>query len=76
MSSLPTPLDENYPDWHDRPCLHYRDNHLLVEGLPQAQQITKTIVFENTLPEAVEARDIKQEYHQLVKRYDYLNIYI
>lgn len=67
----PLPEDENHPDWKDRPCLEYGDNDLLVEGLGQAQHLTKTVVFENILPNSVEAltEDVTKQTNELVKRY-------
>lgn len=64
------PEDETHPDWKDRPCFSLRDNDLLVEGLPQAQILTKTVVFENVLPDSVEqsTKDVKGNVHELVRR--------
>lgn len=71
------PDDETHPDWHDKPCLVYQDNELLVEGLPQAQLITKTVVFENTLPENVQALtdtlNLSKEVDILVQRYEVIH---
>lgn len=66
----PKPLDQTHPDWKDRPCLSYTDNELLVEGLPQAQLITKTVIFENKLPDTVETstKNVTHDIHELVKR--------
>ncbi|XP_014210281.1 39S ribosomal protein L37, mitochondrial isoform X2 [Copidosoma floridanum] len=70
LEKRPPTRDKNHPDWHDRPCLTYKDNDLLTLGLPQAQDITKTVVFENQLPEAVESliEDIPEEYHNLAQK--------
>ncbi|XP_058790105.1 large ribosomal subunit protein mL37 [Phymastichus coffea] len=73
LNSFSKPLqtnDETHPDWKDRPCLTYSDNDLLIEGLPQAQNITKTIVFENVWPDAVEkaTKDVSDNIHEIVKR--------
>ncbi|XP_013184709.2 large ribosomal subunit protein mL37 [Amyelois transitella] len=50
----PAPLDENHPDYKDRPCYTLKHNNLLLEGLSQAQVLTKTIVAENRLPQRIE----------------------
>ncbi|NP_001136159.1 mitochondrial ribosomal protein L37 [Nasonia vitripennis] len=72
LRKVPIPKDQNHPDWHDRPCLVYEDHELLVQGLAQAQQITKTVVFENVLPANVEALteqlNLPQETDTLVQR--------
>lgn len=67
----PLPLDQNHPDWKENPRLSYNDNNLLVLGLPQAQLITKTVVFENELPEDVKtsAKNVTHDVHELVQRW-------
>ncbi|KAJ8673383.1 hypothetical protein QAD02_004645 [Eretmocerus hayati] len=65
------PRDENHPDWKERPCTMFRDHELLVEGLPQAQQLTKTVVFQNTLPESIESissQKLTEDQDKLVQR--------
>ena len=75
LKPQPVSQDITHPNWKDNPCLMYEDNDLLVEGLPQAQVITNTVVFENTLPDAVEAlsTDVRKEVNELVQRYNMCN---
>jgi uncharacterized alpha-E superfamily protein len=56
----------------NEPCYLYEDNNLLVQGLPQAQKITKTIIFNNVLPRSIESitQDVPKETHELIKRYN------
>lgn len=48
------PLDENHPDYKDRPCLTLRNTSVLLEGISQAQVLTKTIIAEDKLPHRIE----------------------
>ncbi|XP_053613684.1 large ribosomal subunit protein mL37 [Plodia interpunctella] len=50
----PAPLDETHPEYKDRPCYTLKSNNLLLEGLSQAQILTKTVVAENRLPSRIE----------------------
>lgn len=56
---LPEPLNkrdpegENHPNWNQKTCHIYRDDNVLLEGLSQAQVLTKTITFDE-LPEKLE----------------------
>lgn len=50
----PIPLDENHPDYKEQPCYTLRSTNVLLEGMAQAQVLTKTIVAENTLPPNIE----------------------
>lgn len=49
------PRDENHPDWKKRYCHVVKPNDVLVEGLPQALLLTKTVHVSETLPESIEA---------------------
>nr|CAI5817023.1 unnamed protein product [Callosobruchus analis] len=46
----PQAFDATHPDWHDRALLTFRDNNVLVEGLPQAQILTKSVEIQEGLP--------------------------
>ena len=46
-------VGENHPDWNSRQCHMLKDENVLLEGLTQAQVLTKTIVFDN-LPDKLE----------------------
>lgn len=48
------PLDENHPDYKEQPCYTLRSTNVLLEGMAQAQVLTKTIVAENKLPPNIE----------------------
>ncbi|XP_049877666.1 39S ribosomal protein L37, mitochondrial [Pectinophora gossypiella] len=50
----PLPLDENHPDFKNRPCYTLKHTNVLLEGLAQAQVLTKTIVADNKLPQNIE----------------------
>lgn len=48
------PLDETHPDYKTRPCLTLTHKSVLLEGIAQAQVLTKTIIAENKLPNKIE----------------------
>ncbi|XP_045776211.1 39S ribosomal protein L37, mitochondrial [Maniola jurtina] len=48
------PLDENHPDYKQRPCLTLKHTSVLLEGISQAQVLTKTIIAEDKLPHRIE----------------------
>ncbi|XP_014372193.2 39S ribosomal protein L37, mitochondrial [Papilio machaon] len=48
------PLDETHPDYKTRPCLTLTNKTVLLEGIAQAQVLTKTIIAENKLPNKIE----------------------
>ncbi|CAH0690182.1 unnamed protein product [Spodoptera exigua] len=50
----PLPLDENHPDYKEQPCFTLRNTNVLLEGISQAQVLTKTIIAENKLPPKIE----------------------
>lgn len=50
---LPPELDASHPDWQEKPCLFYRDNNVLVQGLDQAKFFTNTIQLEDGLPRRI-----------------------
>ncbi|KAJ0173629.1 hypothetical protein K1T71_010778 [Dendrolimus kikuchii] len=54
MYETPLPLDKNHPDYKERPCYTLKHTNVLLEGLSQAQVLTKTIIAENRLPPKVE----------------------
>lgn len=65
------PRDQTHPDWKETECHVYNEKNVLLEALKQAQVLTKTVTFEDTLPEAIEdAARIPQpdEVHNQVKK--------
>ncbi|XP_072929885.1 large ribosomal subunit protein mL37 [Epargyreus clarus] len=48
------PLDQNHPDYKEKPCLTLRTNNVLLEGLSQAQVLTKTVIADGKLPPKIE----------------------
>lgn len=54
MYETPIPLDKNHPNYKERPCYTLKHTNVLLEGLSQAQVLTKTIIAENKLPPKVE----------------------
>lgn len=50
----PLPLDTNHPNYKERPCYALKHTSVLLEGISQAQVITKTIIAENKLPSKIE----------------------
>lgn len=47
------PRDETHPLWNSRPCFIYGDSNVLVNGLDQAQILTKSQMY-NTLPKRIQ----------------------
>ncbi|KAL3288344.1 hypothetical protein HHI36_002792 [Cryptolaemus montrouzieri] len=64
----PNPIkwDETHPNWHNRTLLTYRDNNVLLEGLNQAQVLTKTIKITG-LPEDYVLNPFSKELSRHVK---------
>ncbi|XP_026494211.2 large ribosomal subunit protein mL37 [Vanessa tameamea] len=50
----PLPQDENHPDFKERPCYTLKKSNVLLEGISQAQVLTKTIIAEDVLPQRIE----------------------
>lgn len=50
----PIPLDENHPQYKQKPCYTLKNTNVLLEGIAQAQVLTKTIIAENNLPPKIE----------------------
>ncbi|CAB3249153.1 unnamed protein product [Arctia plantaginis] len=48
------PLDENHPDYKQRPCYTLKNTNVLLQGISQAQVLTKTIIADNRLPPKIE----------------------
>lgn len=46
-------FDETHQHWHNEKCYMHGDSNLLLEGLNQAQLLTKTIIIDN-LPKNIE----------------------
>lgn len=50
----PLPLDETHPEYKEKPCLTLTNTNVLLEGISQAQVLTKTIIAEDKLPQRIE----------------------
>ncbi|XP_041969167.1 39S ribosomal protein L37, mitochondrial [Aricia agestis] len=50
----PLPLDKDHPNYKEKPCFTLLNNNVLLEGLPQAQVLTKTVIAEDVLPQKIE----------------------
>ncbi|XP_028026523.1 39S ribosomal protein L37, mitochondrial [Bombyx mandarina] len=50
----PLPLDKNHPNYKEKPCLTLNQDNVLLEGLSQAQVLTKTIIAQDKLPPKIE----------------------
>lgn len=51
-------LDETHEFWNERKCHMYGNSNVLLEGVPQAQVLTKTLHIQE-LPETVQSTVIK-----------------
>jgi large subunit ribosomal protein L37 len=73
----PLPLDENHPSYHERSAFMYGENSVLVEGLPQAQNLTNTVILKQGLPDKIEEmaeenqKLLPQDVDERVKRFVY-----
>ncbi|KAJ8972293.1 hypothetical protein NQ317_018627 [Molorchus minor] len=63
----PILLDESHPNWHQQPLLSYGDNNVLLEGLPQAKILTKTIEVRNGLPTKVSLKNLSKDVNNRVQ---------
>jgi len=69
----PLPLDERHPEYKEIPLYLYNDSNVLVQGIPQAQVLLKTLVFDK-LPDTIMETftnqklptDIERSMHQSV----------
>lgn len=69
MYTKPPAFDENHPKWKARPCLTYKDDNVLLEGLSQAQVLTNTVVVGEGLPSGVyRLPELSREINQLASR--------
>ncbi|XP_037955988.1 39S ribosomal protein L37, mitochondrial [Teleopsis dalmanni] len=53
--------DETHPNWHEKRCHVYGDGNVLLEGVPQAELLTKTIEiigFPKNITEAIQRMQI------------------
>lgn len=67
----PLPLDNNHPDYKETPCYTLKENNVLLEGISQAQVLTKTILAEDKLPSKIEELaelEIPKSIHDGVKK--------
>lgn len=55
------PLDETHPKWKTRPCLTFKDDNVLLEGLNQAKILTNTVEIQNGLPETYDLPELSRE---------------
>ncbi|KAK0177758.1 hypothetical protein PV328_001773 [Microctonus aethiopoides] len=69
----PLSKDEDHPDWKKRPCMRHNNYDLLVQGVDQAQLLTKTLIVKNTLPDEVEnlVEDTTEELDNLLTKIIY-----
>lgn len=52
LAHQPLPLDPNHPDYNERHCYAVDDAHVVLEGLAQAQVLTRSVAVEG-LPSEV-----------------------
>ncbi|CAH1162951.1 unnamed protein product [Phaedon cochleariae] len=64
----PVALDNTHPDWHDRTLLSFKDNNVLLEGLSQAQIITKSVEIKKGLPDSIELRELTKDDREAAER--------
>lgn len=67
----PLPRDSSHPEYKERPCYMAHRDQSLLEGLSQAQIITKSIHLSETLPDKVERLaevKIPESIHACVKK--------
>lgn len=67
MYTKPPALNENHPKWKARPCLTFKDDNVLLEGLNQAKLLTNTVEIQEGLPENFVLPELSEEINQLVK---------
>ncbi|XP_043278339.1 39S ribosomal protein L37, mitochondrial [Venturia canescens] len=72
LFSSPPPRDQNHPNWNEKPRLEHLENNVILDGVKQAQILTKTQVH-SALPEKLENfhEEISPEVQRLVTRYIY-----
>lgn len=68
MFTRPLPLNENHPNRKARPCLTFKDDNVLLEGLNQAQVLTNTVVVEEGLPKIFQLPELSKEINQVACR--------
>lgn len=68
MYTKPQPLDENHPKWKARPCLTFKDDNVLLEGLNQAKVLTNTVEIQNGLPETIKLPELSKEINKIANR--------
>lgn len=69
----PLPLDNKHPEFKETPLYVYNDSNVLVQGIPQAQVLLKTLAFDK-LPDTIMETftnqklpaDIERSMHQSV----------
>lgn len=63
-------FDKTHPDWKNKVCLIYKDHNVLQNGIPQAQNLLKTIQVDNELPQQIREKevDISEDIHRLTER--------
>ncbi|XP_012276239.1 39S ribosomal protein L37, mitochondrial [Orussus abietinus] len=66
----PLPHNRNHPNWSNTPCFTYKEQNALLEGVAQAQILTKTIIIENDLPQKIKdlKEDTKEKIDNIVQR--------
>ncbi|CAH2045360.1 unnamed protein product, partial [Iphiclides podalirius] len=67
----PLPLDENHRDYKSKPCMTLTNENVLLEGISQAQVLTKTIIAQHKLPNRIEELaeiSVPKTVHESVKK--------
>jgi len=73
LFEIPLPLDNKHPEFKETPLYIYKDSNVLVQGIPQAQVLLKTLAFDK-LPDSIMEMfanqklptDIERSMHQSV----------
>lgn len=69
MYTKPLPLNKDHPNWKSRPCLTFKDDNVLLEGLNQAKILTNTVEVEEGLPSKfVQLPKLTKEINQIACR--------
>lgn len=68
---VPVVADETHPDYHEEPCLTYKDHNVLLEGYRQAKILTNTVEINSEVLPLQQDVSLEQELplqDKLVKR--------
>lgn len=64
-------LNKDHPDYKEKPCYTLKHTNVLLEGISQAQVLTKTIIAEDKFPPKIEelaAIPAPKAIHETVKK--------